>query len=271
MKKRFRDRWMVNLGLLLVIAVLFSLTFVGEQKPVETTKTLGDFIPKAISEIRIMRGGKQDIHFQLKDGYWHMLTPWQARAENSLIQQILSLTTLPVSILPDDAGLKLADFGLLQAAVSLQFNQQQINFGDSQPINQQRYIELNKKIMLVSDQYMKHLKAGSVSYIDRHLIPQGMQLQTLRIDGEDVDLTQSADKATAWQSIKANWISRAADTEHQQGIDVHIQLQGDSKALHYKAEQRGADVLLTNMHNKLEYHMAVTAHDTLGLDFTSDN
>jgi len=267
MKKRFRERWIVNLGLLVMVAVLLSLTLMDKEEPAEVVTTLHDFIPGAITEIRIMRSGKHDIHFQLKEDYWHMLAPYQARAEHSLIKQILSLTTLPASALPDNPTLKPADFGLQQPVVSIQLNQHRISFGDSQPINQQRYLELNKKIMLITDQYMKHLKAGSISYIDRHLVPKGKQLQTLNIADKDIDLTQALDMSPAWQSIKANWISHAADTQAQQGIDVRIGLQGDYDELHYIAEQRGNDIVLTNMQSKLEYHLAITAHDSLGLGF----
>lgn len=269
MKKRFYNRWIINLGLLAVI-VLLLLVFPGKEEPADVVKRLHDFMsPGTITEVRIMRSGKYDIYFKFIDGHWHMLEPYDVRAESSLIKQVLSLTTLPVDILPDDAELNPADFGLQQPAISMQLNQHRINFGDNQPIGRRRYMELNRQIMLIPESYMSRIKASSVFYIDRHLIPQGEQLRVLRIHGEEIDLTQSVDRRAAWQSIKANWISRAPDVRVQQGIDVHIQLQDSHDELHYIARKRGVDIVLTNTQRKLEYHLAITAYDALGLDFNN--
>ena len=264
MKKRFYNRWIINLGLLVII-VLLLLVFPGKEEPADVVKKLHDFmLPETITEIRIMRSGKYDIYFKLIEGHWQMLEPYDVRAESSLIKQVLSLTTFPVDILPDDAGLNLADFGLQQPAISIQLNQHRINFGDNQPIGRRRYVELNKQIMLIPESYMSRIKASSVFYIDRHLIPQGKQLQVLRIDGEEIDLTRAVDRKVAWQAMKANWISRAPDVRIQQGIDVHIQLQDSHDELHYIARKRGTDIVLTNRQRKLEYHLAITAYDALG-------
>ena len=179
MNKRLKQRWLVNLGLLLAISLLLALALL-QNEPAEKPKiTLGHYLPSDINEVRIMRTGKHDIHFELRSNDWHMLTPYQARAEQNLVKQILSMSGLEVSAVIEQSSAPPAKFGLHEPAVSIQLNQQIINFGGSQAIGKRRYVETKNKIMLVPDRLMTQLKIGSVSYIDRHLIPAGTKPESL--------------------------------------------------------------------------------------------
>ena len=265
MQKRFRDRWLVNLGLLAAIGLLISLTLVDKPVPVVPAKMLGDYLPESVNELRIIRSGKEDIHFRLSGNYWHIINPYQARAEDSLIKRLLSLSTLEVDIISEDSKTDRTNFGLLQPVATLQINQQRLHFGSTQPVGKRRYIELDNIIMLIADRHLPQLKAGSISYIDRHLLPQGNQVKSLRINDETINIEQHISQLLAWQTIKANWISLAAKTAVQRGIDVHITLADNPQAIHYIAEKRDADFVLTNTKTRLEYHLAMTASDTLEL------
>lgn len=266
MKKRFRDRWLVNLALLIAIGGLLTLSLLKEEPAPAPVKTLNDFLPESITELRIQRPGKNEIHFNLSADYWNMLAPYKMRADAYLIRQILSLSALEVSAIID-SEINLHKFGLQQPAVSIQFNEQRIDFGDSQPINRQRYIKLNNKIMLIPDKYMEHLKASSISYIDRHLIPAGAQITSLRIANDSIDIKPPSELTTLWLSTKAHWISLAPPAQNKKGIDVLVDLADNGEAIHFIAEKRQADFVLTNTHSNLEYHLPMAAIESLGLSF----
>ena len=265
MRKYLRNRWILNLGLLVVIVVLLSLSQISEEETPEPPATLAGNFPEPITDVRILRSGKLDIHFQLLDGYWHMLKPYQARAETSLIEQVLSLTALPAEHVAGLADINSVEFGLHQPAASIALNGKLVRFGHNQPVNQQRYIELDKQVMLIPDRYMMHLKAGSISYIDRHLVPPGSKVQSLQIDEQVIDLQQDQDKLQAWMAIKANWISLAADDYQPQGINIKILLKDIPGAIHYVVDKRDADIVFTDMQSRLEYHMPLTDYESLGI------
>ena len=265
MRKYLRQRWILNLGLLVVIAVLLSLSLIGEEETTPIPLTLADSFAEPVKEIKILRAGKHDIHFQLKDDYWHMLEPYQARADGNLIDQILSITSLPAKKVAPLSDINPVDFGLDQAEASIVLNDKPVRFGNEQPVNQQRYIGLDDQLLLIADQYMMRLKAGSISYIDRHLLPQGSLPVSLVVNDESIDLQQQQDKSRAWQTIKANWISLAADDYLPRGIDIRIKLKGETQEMHYVGEKRDADIVFTNMQSRLEYHMPLTAHASLGI------
>ena len=264
MQKRFRIRWLVNLVLLIIVGLLISITLLDKPTPIEPAKQLGHFLPEDITEIRILRPGKNDIHFKLIDGYWTMLSPYQSRAETSLINLILSLSTLEISTLIDNTDIDRANFGLQHPVVTIQLNQQRLNFGDGQAINKRRYVETNNKVMLVPDQHLSQLKAGSISYIDRHLIPQGTKLNGLRIDNKQIDLETPDNVISRWLDAKASWISLAPSTQTQQGIDVYLELDND-QVIHYIAESRESDFVLLSTQQMLEYHLPFVVAESLGL------
>ena len=264
MQKRFRVRWLVNLALLIIVGLLISITLLDKPAPIEATKHLGDFLHEAITEIRVLRPGKNDIHFKLIDDYWNMLSPYQSRAEDTLIKQILSLSALEVSTLIDNTDIDHANFGLQHPVVTIQLNQHRLNFGDSQAINKRRYIELDDKVMLVPDRHLSQLKAGSVSYIDRHLIPQGTKLNSLRVDNKQVDIETSDNIISLWLDAKATWISLAPTTQTQQGISVYLELDND-QVIHYIAEHRESDFVLLSTQQMLEYHLPINVAESLGL------
>jgi hypothetical protein len=193
-----------------------------------------------------------------------MLSPYQGRAEDSLINLILSLSTLEISTLIDKADIDRANFGLQPPAVTIQLNQQYMNFGDGQAINKRRYIELNDKVMLVPDQHLSQLKAGSISYIDRHLIPRGSKLNSLRIDDKQIDLETPDNVTSLWLDAKATWISLAPPTQTQQGISVYLELDND-QVIHYIAESRESDFVLLSTQQMLEYHLPFDVAESLGL------
>jgi hypothetical protein len=269
MKKYLRDRWIVNI-VLLAISIMLVLLVMLDEEPTSEVHTLGSYLNEPINEIRINRQGRQEIHFRLSGDYWQMLNPYQARAETSLVNQILGLVSLEANKVADTQAINLADFGLAPPDMSIHLNQQQIDFGDSQPVNKQRYIELAGQILLIPDRFMMHLKTGSISYIDRHLLPQGSKINSLKIGDSTIDPDGPNNQSTAWQSIKANWVSLAAEDQQAKGIDIRIELQGETAELHYIAEKREADVVLTDMQSRLEYHLPITSYDSLGIVFDNE-
>jgi|GEM_PF-5350502 len=264
MKKRFRVRWLVNFALLILVVLLIVIAVLDKPEPVEPARQLGDYLPEKITEIRILRTGKNNIQFKLIDESWHMLSPYQARAEDSLIKRILSVSMLEVSGIIDDANIDKRNFGLQPPLVSIQFNQQLLNFGDQHAINKRRYIELENKIMLVPDQHVRQFKAGSVSYIDRHLIPKGMKVKGIHLDNRPVDPGKAENNFSRWLDTKASWISLAADANSAQGVTLDINLENGQR-LHYLVENRESDIVLLHPEQMLEYHLPTSVAASLGI------
>ena len=264
MQKRFQLRWLLNLGLLLAVIVLVLLAWPDKPQEIKEQKSIASFLPATVEQIRISRPGKKEIHFQLADTNWRMLAPHAIRADNRVVQQLLSIRELAIRNMINKTDIKLADFGLTQPEVRLSFNETEIAFGDVQPVGKQRYILLGDLVMLIEDKHAAQLKASSISYIDRQLIPLGNRISRLVINEKTIDLEQNQELLDRWLEIKAGWLSYAGH-DSSVGLPIEITL-ADNTRLHYLADKRDNDVVLINPDNRLEYHLTFTTLDSLGID-----
>ena len=274
MKKRARQRWIVNLGLLVAVIALLLLGTINDQPADNSPKLLSDFLPAEITRIRIDKPGKKSTSFQLEGNSWMMNEPYTLRADSGMVKRLVAIGQLPVSSIIQGGDIEMDAIGLAQPLAKVTFNDVTIAFGDPQPVGQLRYIGLGNQVMLVADQHVGQLKSGSITYVDRHLVPEGKGIAELVIDTNAIDLTTDTSIVDQWLAMKASWLSHSAEVP-ETATDIHITLQDGSK-IHYLAERRENDVVLTNPGIQFEYHLPFTALETLAInlpatDETSDD
>jgi hypothetical protein len=268
MKKRAQQRWFLNLGLLVIIIALLFIAYVGQSPEEEKPKRVSDYLPTGINQIAISRPGKKTISFQQKDHKWQMQEPYTMRADENMVGRLLAISNLQISNILNSDKIQAENIGLAQPFATITFNDTAIAFGDPQPVGQQRYIRLGQQIMLVDDQHVNELNTGSIAYIDRQLIPLGDKISRLVINEQELDISKATGVADQWSSIKASWMSHAAEMPST-GLNVDITLQ-DSSTIHYLVQRRENDVVLINKDYPFEYHLPVHALGTLAITFPAD-
>jgi hypothetical protein len=264
MKKRALQRWIVNLGLLVAVIALLLLGTINDQPVDNSPKLLSDFLPAEITRIRIDKPGKKSTSFQLEGNSWMMNEPYTLRADSGMVKRLVAIGQLPVSSIIQVGDIEMDAIGLVQPLATVTFNDVTIAFGDPQPVGQLRYIGLGNQVMLVADQHIGQLKSGSITYVDRHLVPEGKDIAELVIDTNTIDLTTDTNIVDQWLAMKASWLSHSAEVP-ETATDIHITLQDGSK-IHYLAERRENDVVLTNPDIQFEYHLPFTALETLAIN-----
>lgn len=263
-----RNRWLLNLGLLISVIALSAILLVSERA--EPGKdTLAAFLPDPVNHIKIMRKGRTPIELRKQGAYWKMISPYSIHADNFQIQTLLAFARLEINVLLDTVAINSGKFGLQSPDTTIQFNQIKIMLGDTQPVGRQRYIQIGDKVMLVDDRISTPLNIGSLSMIDRHLIPRGNNIKNIKI-GAQSPITPDKDGDSQqilnqWQTIKANWISLNSN-DNAQGIAIQINLQ-QGETLDYIAQLRDTDLVLIRKNPDLEYHLQPTAIELLGLTF----
>lgn len=274
MRKRALQRWIVNLGLLVAVIALLLLGTINDQPVDNSPKLLSDFLPAEITRIRIDKPGKKSTSFQLEGNSWMMNEPYTLRADPGMVKRLVAIGQLPVSSIIQGGDIEMNAIGLAQPLATVTFNDVTITFGDPQPVGQLRYIGLGNQVMLVADQHVGQLKSGSITYVDRRLVPEGKGIAELVIDTNTIDLTTDTSIVDQWLAMKASWLSHSAEVP-ETATDIHITLQDGSK-IHYLAERRENDIVLTNPGIQFEYHLPFTALETLAInlpatDETSDD
>ena len=176
-----RRRTLFNLALMGGVALLALIAWLGgdEEQPAPPA-LLTNIAPAVINHITVERGGNDALRFERKGKDWRMTTPVNAPAHPARLGSVLQLLAEPVHArLPlDDAARQ--RFGLAAPAVRVILDEQRIAFGDTNPLDDRRYVEYGGEACLISDKLYVQLTQGPGFFLDNRLLPEGVKLTRIR-------------------------------------------------------------------------------------------
>lgn len=191
----------LNLGLVVVVAALAALAYFRPGTKPAATGTPLPLPPAAeVNDVRIeLAGNNTAAELKRIPGGWQLLTPYRLRADGALVQELLDeLNTRSEDDFP--AGTDLARYGLAPPLLKLWLNGKEIDFGNTEPVNNHRYIHTGGRIYL-SDSLLFYRAAHSAEWwLDKHLLPAGAHVTALQLP----EASLSQDKAGRWQLAPRN-------------------------------------------------------------------
>ncbi len=144
----------LNLILLLVASLLALLVWYAQPRP---PLPLTEIDPNSVSRIEISDLAGRHILLQKQNGVWR--TP-EGSARQERIEQLLGICgTTSLEHFPATGGL--ARYGLDPAAIRLTLNDEQLDFGATDPIHGWRYVLYRQRIHLIADGFYHHLNASA--------------------------------------------------------------------------------------------------------------
>ena len=169
-----KSRWLINIGLLLIVLVtsFYSWT-IFQKEPVESLKfELTKFKLSDFNELKIDFPSKISTHFKIIDNNWRMISPHNARADEFYVYRILSLVAASSleKLKTDD----LSKYGLDQPNLKITFLgdglEEQFLFGTYNPINEDQYVLYRDNVYLISGGYSETSSFMPVELIDKNPI-----------------------------------------------------------------------------------------------------
>lgn len=189
------SRNIVNLALVGIVAVLVVLVILepGRDEPASAPK-LTQAAPETVSRIEIRREGQPDIDLSKKDGRWLLqlhnpertVPASQFRIDN-LLRLLTSTSHTHFTPAPD----ALAKYKLDRPNAVIRLDGIEIAFGDTEPINNRRYVRIGNEIHLITDSYYQHLASAPLEFVDKALLPGNPLIAALTLPG--IALVQGAD------------------------------------------------------------------------------
>lgn len=174
-------RMKLNLILLGIIAVLGLLTVFEPGKKNAETVPLAQIDSAAISKIQI--AGRQNLTLEKRDGHWRLTQPLDVPANDNRVEQLLKIPGVTSEArYPADAT-QLAKFQLNPPNATLTLGDTLLEFGGTEPIQSQRYVKLGDTLHLVADNFYQHLTATPTDYVEKKLLPEGIQPQRIELPG----------------------------------------------------------------------------------------
>jgi len=224
-----QKRWLLNLILLLAVASLVAFLYLkpksnGEE--VVDQYEVSDFKLAEFTGVQVDFPSRSQVLFEKVDGYWRMMAPFKAHADNASVQRILSIIAAKTKtkITPADqqtqfSQSELDKFGLSNPVIKLSLirgnaTKEQFLFGTYNPVTDEQYIAHGQAIYLLPINYSEAASTQVIELIDKSPIkPQE------KIVGFDFShLEQWEDAKLKLDLIEGNWkvsIKEAKPTQNE--------------------------------------------------------
>lgn len=188
-----RKRWLVNLVLLLLVVTIVSFLHLRTAPKSQTEKTyelsalkLGSF-----SKLSIEFPAKAPISFEKVDGYWRIVQPYKARADQMSVQRILSIVAATST--EKFPATDLARFGLDNPVLRLKMDNEEFLFGTYNPVSGEQYVAYKDAVYLLASTYSESASIQAIELIDKNPLKP-----TEKITGFDFSHLEQ------WQDIRLN-------------------------------------------------------------------
>jgi len=179
------SRSLLNMGMVIFLAIFISLFYFNKNAP-DTASLLTHLSLNEISSIKIHRQTESkptasNILLSKKtDGFWYMTAPYSLKAHQFRINTLLGLSQLPVGKTYESSSLDLSQYSLDKPRARITFNNTEIRFGKTSPLNNMRYFLAEGKMALLADDIYPLVSAQASSFIDLSLIPDNFRITKIR-------------------------------------------------------------------------------------------
>ncbi len=277
-----RQRWLLNLALLVIAAVLAGFVFYTLEQD-EQLLPLTDLKAEKVQSIRIERANKEPI-FMMKDaqGFWQMATPFNLLGNQFQIERLLQILSERDYKKIEAENLNLTELQLDPPLASIRFNQVTVEFGDSSPIDYgQRYVQLNKKVYLIKDNLFYTLNDDALIFASTSPLGNAPKITTLKMPNYHLVLkegkwtltsTFSSDDietgADALSTLIDNWQHALAFSvepykESPGQGEIEITLLGQDEPLRFVIVSTTPDFVLARPDKAVQYQFPINQVDKL--------
>ena len=168
-----KNRWLLNIGLGLLIGVLVLLAVYkpGTNKESDGT-ALTALIPSNIQHIRLLRPKQAGIELEKTGDVWQLTAPRAARANGNRVNELLQLAVARAStrfpVMPADLG----KYGLDNPLATLFLNDAEIRFGGMHPLDNQLYVLHTGQVQLIPTAVFRAVSAPLNDFFSSALLAE---------------------------------------------------------------------------------------------------
>lgn len=267
----FKRRWLLNAGLLGLIAALVWIVAQrsGQQQDVPGPPLTG-LSAAAVSHVRIERPGQPAIAIEKTGNEWKLTAPLPARANHLNVENLLHVLSAPAETRFPAVTAELPPYGLEKPSARVWLENEEIVFGALHPLNNQIYVLHNNEVALIPSYHLSAATYPYTNFIDSRLFEEDRKLTSLRLPGFTLSLKdgvwrrQPADKkltsdrindfASEWQNARALSVDKYSGKESIGRIDITFKRDGKNEKLPLGVLAYKPDFILHRQDENLEYH-----------------
>ena len=274
------SRLWLNLALLLLLGILLLVVVYEPGREVEPPPTtLTQLTPETVNHVHLKRITGKDVELvKESDGQWWMHNPYHLPANEFRVQSLLHLSQAQSLSSHALNELQPATYGLDKPRVIVTFNRtEQIKFGDTEPLQQRRYVQAGDQLHTIVDTFYYQAAASPTIYLNYSLLPPAVNIVKLVLPGLQLSIeegqwqrTPQHPELSADASIELinNWQHAQAlelrPTEVKDGkADIEVYIKGQAEPIRFKLLQTEDEVSLIRLGMGLQYIIADEVHQRL--------
>lgn len=273
-------RWLVNLGLLLLIAGIVTFLYLRPQPEVggPTVHEISDLKLGDFSRLSIEFPARAPLTFEKIDGYWHLTQPYSARADQPSVQRILSIVAAAST--EKFSAENLEKYGLDQPKLKLRLDDHEFLFGTYNPVSSDQYVAYQDAVYLLNPIYSESAGTQVVEMIDKKPLKPTEKIAgfdfswleqwediRLNVDLQDGKWKVSAENAKPVQDEMNEWLEITWKQSSAKSVEPYkpdykttypsfeVKLEGGGK-VHFDKIQESPELLLGRPDEGLIYHFA---------------
>ncbi|MBI4006657.1 MAG: DUF4340 domain-containing protein [Gammaproteobacteria bacterium] len=263
------SRLRLNLILFLVAVTLtVFLISTGKDNEVVPDVTLTTVEPASVTSIKIIRSKNNEIVFNRREGQWMMQVPYNLPANKFRIDTMLKMLAAHSYTQFDANDVELARFLLETPEISIQFNNARIDFGDTSPLGEQRYVLFDNTVHLINDSLYEQLQSPATFFVSPGLLPPDADIISIQLPEHQLRKTAdkwtiepagniSADKiielVSAWKSVEAITV-RAFEAKEISGT-IRVEL-AQGEPIEFAMVSAPPQLVLARPELNIQYHIS---------------
>lgn len=259
------------LNLLMLITLIGLVTLVvykpGIEAPIESAP-LTTLNSKQINHIDIIRVDGT-VRLEHRDNGWWVTGDNPISADQHQIDTLLHLSELrPVrSYLSSELDAK--QLHLEPASAIVRLNDIELHFGDTEPLDNLRYVRVGDRISLISDNYQNLLQGTRTQFASRKLLPDtavivGITLPNLKLskpengtwliepEPERISADAAPKLVEAWATASALWVRNYQPSENSTPVSIDL---ADGQHIEFELRQSERETILARPDLGLEYNL----------------
>lgn len=260
----------LNLGLIGLVGILVLLAVYepGLDAPKHLPRLTAIERP-AVKAITVTRKDGGAIVLAKEGERWMMRAPYSVPANPGRVQSILGfLEGTSQASFPAQGHDDLKRFGLAEPKVRMEVDGDAFAFGDTSPMNAQRYVLYKDQVHLTMDVLYDQLLADPGDFVSPRLVEEGRELTTIELPGATVEHRESgwvlrpedasmqtealAKLADDWLSAQALAVRKRRDAPFQDTVTLELK---DAPALRFEVLAREPELVLARPERGLEYRL----------------
>ena len=273
-----KSRLWLNLALVVAVAILVALVyFKPGHKPPAPAQVLTRIQAQAVRDIKIAQPNTPTVELVRSGAVWQMIAPDKLPADQFAVKSLLdSLPAVIQSSFPAVPA-RLARYGLDPARARLWINGMEFDFGDTEPLNNYRYVLSGGQVHLVSGLLFYRVNHGPYWWVSKRLLPDNAKITALQLPNATLSLkgdhwqlapANPAVSADAIQTLVDNWqdaqaIGVAKARTGKPVGEVAIELAGGKSALRFAILKDPNFFVLARPDLGIEYQLDSSQRDSL--------